>query len=63
LGWVNFTDHRVLRNTTKRRVMNRIKASPSNETLQSYLGILDHGNSNKVEDELLNIYWLFNEKT
>lgn len=57
LGWVNFTDHRVLRNTTKRRAVNRIKANPTNETLQSYLGILSHGNSNKTEDKLLNVYW------
>jgi len=59
LGWVHFTDHRVLRNTTKRKSINRIKISPTNATLQSYLGLLSHGNGHKVRERLLNYYWLY----
>ena len=46
LGWVHFPDHRVLRTTTKRRMMRRLGAgAPSDEALSSYLGLLRHGNA------------------
>ena len=49
LGWVHFPDHRILRNTTKRKMMRRIMENPKNETLQSYLGLLRHGNTFKIK--------------
>jgi retron-type reverse transcriptase len=52
LGWVNFTDHRVLRTKTKNRMMQRIKNNSSLETLNSYLGLIKHGNSQKVKKEI-----------
>jgi RNA-directed DNA polymerase len=48
LGWVNFTNHRVLRTTTKRRMFKRIKENQSPETKASYLGLLKHGNTWKL---------------
>ena len=49
LGWVHFTDHRVLRAVTKRRVLRGIKQSGSKpEVVQSYLGLLKHGNAWKI---------------
>jgi hypothetical protein len=46
LGWVHFPDHRVLRTVTKQRMFKAIKAKRGNEeTVQSYLGLLRHGNS------------------
>lgn len=49
LGWVHFSDHRVLRTATKRRMLKNIKfRSDNNETLQSYLGLLKHGNTRKL---------------
>jgi hypothetical protein len=48
LGWINFSDHRILRNKTKNRMLNRVKNNPSPETLNSYLGLLKHGNSYKI---------------
>ena len=51
LGWVNFPDHRVLRTTTKRRMLKRIKTNPKPETTASYLGLLKHGNSFKIRKE------------
>lgn len=59
LGWVNFPDHRILRKTTKRRMLKQIKNSPTPETSQSYLGLLKHGNTHKTKQELLREYWLW----
>ncbi len=56
LGWVHFPDHRVLRTATKRRMFKRIKEMPFAETLQSYLGLLIHGNTEKLRNGLNNIY-------
>ena len=55
LGWVNFTDHRVLRNKTKRRMFIRIKENSSDEAVNSYLGLLKHGNTKIIRDKILNI--------
>ncbi|MFA7653878.1 MAG: reverse transcriptase/maturase family protein [Candidatus Magasanikbacteria bacterium] len=61
LGWVIFTDHRVLRGTTKSRMSRRIVEHPTSETLQSYLGMLRWGNGEKTRAELLNRFWEFSE--
>lgn len=53
LGWVHFPDHRVLRTTSRRRMINRIAEHPTNETIQSYLGLLGHGNTTKLKNEIL----------
>ena len=45
LGWIHFTDHRVLRTATKRRMIRRIGEHPTKETISSYLGLLKHGNA------------------
>jgi len=45
LGWVHFSDHRVLRTTTKRRMIQRIATHPTVETLASYANLLKHGNT------------------
>ena len=54
LGWVHFSDHRVLRTATKRRMFKRIEASNKPETLNSYLGLLKHGNTRKLQKFILN---------
>jgi len=49
LGWVRFTDHRVLRTATKNRMFRRIKEREGKfETVQSYLGMISHGNAKKL---------------
>ena len=53
LGWVNFSEHRVLRTMTKKRMMKRIGKSPKEETLNSYLGLLKHGNTLKIREEIM----------
>ncbi|MBU6231777.1 MAG: hypothetical protein KGI45_01545 [Patescibacteria group bacterium] len=51
LGWVHFPDHRVLRTTTKRRMLKRLKATACTPaTLQSYLGLMSHGNCHKLRE-------------
>lgn len=48
LGWVHFPNHRVLRTTTKRRVIKNLRNNPSKETRTSYLGLLKHGNAYRL---------------
>ena len=49
LGWVNFPDHRILRTTTKKRMFKNIKIKETKtETVQSYLGLIIHGNNWKL---------------
>ena len=52
LGWVHFSDHRVLRSTTRRRMLARISEHPSPETIASYLGLVKHGNTEKITPNL-----------
>ncbi|MEK7136154.1 MAG: reverse transcriptase/maturase family protein, partial [Patescibacteria group bacterium] len=53
LGWVHFPDHRVLRTMTKRRMFRNIKEKEGKvETVQSYLGLLRHGNGWKLQREI-----------
>ena len=57
LGWVHFYDHRVLRTVTKRRAFKRVDTHPTSETINSYLGLLNHGNTNKIRDKILKMYY------
>lgn len=52
LGWVHFPDHRVLRTATRCRMMRRLKDHPEDATLQSYLGLLSHGDAYKIQKEI-----------
>ena len=54
LGWVHFPDHQVLRTTTKKRMFRNIKAKDGKEeTVQSYLGLMSHGNSWKLRQKII----------
>jgi len=53
LGWVHFSDHRVLRTATKRRMLKRIKENSKQETLSLYLGLIKHGNTHKLRNKIL----------
>jgi RNA-directed DNA polymerase len=52
LGWVNFYDHRVLRTSTKRRMIKKTQENHDLEILASYLGMLQHGNAEKLRQKL-----------
>lgn len=56
LGWVNFPEHRVIRNKTKSRIFKRLKENNSLETFNSYFGLLKHGNTQKIKDKVLKLY-------
>lgn len=55
LGWVNFPSHRVLRTTTKKRMFRKLQnISNKLEVIQSYLGLLSHGNTEKLKAQITN---------
>lgn len=49
LGWVHFPHHRVLRTSTKKRMLRKLILDPSDATLASYVGLLSHGNAYKLK--------------
>jgi len=53
LGWVHFHHHRVLRTSTKKRMLKKLKENQTQETLNSYLGLLKHGNTYKLVKRIL----------
>lgn len=61
LGWIHFPHHRTLRAATKRRMLRNIRKSKTEETVQSYLGLLKHGDTFGLRQEALNQYWLWRE--
>ncbi len=66
LGYVNLPHHRVLRTTTKRRMLRKLSERHSefferrvteeslNQSLQSYLGVLSHANTYELKKEIQN---------
>jgi len=53
LGWVHFPDHRVLRPAIKRRMFKKVKDNlGKTEVVQSYLGLLKHGNTEKLKQRV-----------
>ncbi len=52
LGWVHFPDHRVLRTSTKRRMLKRVMFSDDEAVFESYRGLLRHGSSHKLRTQL-----------
>lgn len=53
LGWVHFPGHRVLRTTTKRRMLKKLGQNSKTEVVASYFGLLSHGNTNKIKKMIL----------
>ncbi len=58
LGFVHFPHHQVLRTVTQRRMFRRLHEHPTNATLQSYLGLLKHGDNFNLTQQVMNIYGL-----
>jgi retron-type reverse transcriptase len=49
LGWVHFPSHRVLRTTTKNRMLKNLSLQIQNKhVVNSYLGLLQRGNTQKL---------------
>ena len=56
LGWVHFSNHRVLRTVAKRRMFRNINLKNGNkQTIQSYLGLLSHGNAKKLQQKIVGL--------
>ncbi len=53
LGWVNFPEYKVLRTSTKRRMLKRLNQLPTEETLNSCLGLIKHGNTLKLQEKIV----------
>jgi len=54
LGWVHYFDQRVLRTTTKKRMLKALENNPSKGTVQKYLGRLKHGHTFKLKQKIEN---------
>jgi len=54
LGWINFPDYRVLRTSTKKRMLKKIRENPKSESVASYIGMLKHGNAGKLRSDISN---------
>lgn len=52
LGWVHFLDHRVLRTTTKKRMLRAVGVGENEARVKSYVGLLEHGNAQKLQEEV-----------
>ena len=55
LGWVQFSKHRVLRTSTKRRMFRNITKKQKSKTIVSYLGMLSHGNTYKLRKKIISL--------
>ena len=55
LGWVHFSNHRVLRGATKKRMFRNLDREVTKEMIQSYSGLLSHGNGYELK-KLVKIY-------
>ncbi|MBI3306150.1 RNA-directed DNA polymerase [Candidatus Nomurabacteria bacterium] len=53
LGWVHFPKHRVLRTSTKNKMFGNLKGNQKRETVQSYLGLISHGNTHKLKEKII----------
>ena len=62
LGWVHFYNHRVLRTTTKKRMFKKLSESSKKlEVLQSYLGLLSHGDAHGLKKKIVSVLNIKND--
>lgn len=52
LGWVHFPDHRIIRTSTKKRMLKRLKITSKLSVVESYKGLLQHGNSHRLSTSI-----------
>ena len=62
LGWVHFPYHRVPRTKTKIRMNSRVSRCQDRQTVESYLGMLIHGDAYRLSRDLANFSWLLASK-
>jgi len=49
LGRIHFPHYRQIRTMTKRRILSKLKGYPKQKTINSYRGLLSHGNTHKIK--------------
>jgi len=52
LGWVHFPYYRQIRTVTKKRIFRQMSSWPKMETINSYRGLLSHGDTYEIRREL-----------
>jgi len=52
LGWVHFPYHRQIRTTTKRKIIKNTKWYPTPATVNSYRGLLGHGDTHELQERI-----------
>ncbi|PIR88064.1 MAG: hypothetical protein COU10_01025 [Candidatus Harrisonbacteria bacterium CG10_big_fil_rev_8_21_14_0_10_45_28] len=55
LGWVSFSDYRVLRSVARRRMLRTILAKPEAAVFESYKGLLKHGKTYGLQGKVDNL--------
>jgi retron-type reverse transcriptase len=63
LGWINFPHARILRKTTEKRIFRRIREKPEKSTIQSYLGLISHGDAFELGQRIINWHGLWADKS
>lgn len=58
LGWIHFSRHRVPRTKTRQRMQKSLSRHPERQSLDSYLGLLSHGDTYGLSRGLRNLRWL-----
>ncbi len=53
LGWVHFSEHRVLRTATKKRMFRNLKTNSKPNSIASYLGMLSHGDGFNLQKQIM----------
>lgn len=53
LGWIHFPDHRILRGSSRRRMLRNLNIGRTEPRMQSYRGMLSHGNAEKLSTAYL----------
>lgn len=52
LGWVHFPHYRQIRNTTKMKMIRKMRGYPKRETVSSYRGLLSHGDTYRLRRQI-----------
>lgn len=58
LGYVQFPHHRIIRTTTKRRMLKNVRRGVKEEALISYLGVLAHADAHGLAEVMVNEFGL-----
>jgi len=58
LGWVHFPYHRQIRTSTKKKIIRNLKGYPKPATVNSYRGLLSHGNAYKLRKGLKPLFYI-----